>query len=273
MSTQSLRALDDDAPPTRRQESPFWAGVRATLPLLPGDLPVGVIYGVAARGAHVSPPLTQAMSSVIFAGSAQFAVVQLVAANVPVVLIVVTCCVLNLRHVLYSATLAPALREAPLGWRAVLSYLLTDETFGVTVGRLRAEGAAAMPVRWRIRYVLGSGVLLWASWNLATLVGLLAGAQVPAVPSLDFVATLTFIALAMPLVRGRAGAWAAGAAAVVAALSVGVPLNLGMLLAVAAGVLAGLLTDRRAPDKGAASAKAKDAERPAADADEEARDG
>ncbi|HEX6121692.1 MAG TPA: AzlC family ABC transporter permease, partial [Ktedonobacterales bacterium] len=80
------------------------AGVRGVLPLLPGVLPFGLIYGVAARGAGVPAPLIQGMSAIVFAGSAQFAVVQLVAAGAPVLVLVLAGIIINLRHVLYSAT-------------------------------------------------------------------------------------------------------------------------------------------------------------------------
>ena len=215
-------------------------GSRDTLPLLPGAVPFGLIYGVAARAAGVPAWLAQAMSAVVFAGSAQFAVVQLVAVGAPAVILVLTGAVLNLRHLLYSASLAPELRPARSRWKALLAYLLTDEMYGVVSTRLRA-GLAAGDMRW---YALGSGLTLWIAWQLATLAGLLVGAQIPAAWSLDFAATLTFIALVVPLLRDRPSGLAASAAALVAALAVNVPLKLGLLLAMVVGVLAGLFAER-----------------------------
>lgn len=224
---------------------PFLRGVRDTLPLLPGVVPFGLILGVAARGGHLPPWLVQATSVIIFAGSAQFAAVQLAAAGGSALAIALTGILLNLRHVLYSATLAPYLRHAKPGHKAALAYFLTDEVFGVVVARLRG----GLPEEERVPYCLGSGVTLWTSWNLATLAGLLVGAQIPSSWSLDFAATLTFIALVVPLLADRASVLAAAVAGAVAVLALGAPLKLGLAAAAVAGIAAGLLSERWMPAK------------------------
>ncbi|HEX6798881.1 MAG TPA: AzlC family ABC transporter permease [Ktedonobacterales bacterium] len=228
-------------------------GARGTLPLLPGTIPFGLIYAVAAVSAGIPAWLAQAMSVVIFAGSAQFAVVQLVGAGAPAVILVLTGTILNLRHLLYSASLAPELRPARPRWKALLAYLLTDEMYGVVSARLRQRAVLASgETRW---YALGSGLTLWVAWQLSTLAGLLLGAQIPAAWSLDFAATLTFIALVVPLLRDRPSGLAAAVAALAAALLIHAPLKLGLVAAIVAGVLAGLAAERGAG--GAATARAK----------------
>jgi 4-azaleucine resistance transporter AzlC len=219
---------------------PLLRGMRDTLPLLPGVVPFGLVYGVAARGAHLPPLLAQAMSCLVFAGSAQFAVVQLVSAGTPAALLVVTALLLNLRHLLYSASLAPSVQSASAHRKAILAYLLTDEVYGVTIGRIHAYDA-----RRRVHYVLGSGLTLWSSWQVSTLVGLLVGAQVPVSWSLDFTATLTFIALAVPLLKDRAGVACSVAAAVTAALALHAPLKLGLVVATLVGVAAGMVVETK----------------------------
>lgn len=214
-------------------------GARDTLPLLPGVIPFGLIYGAAALAAHIPAWLAQSMSLVIFAGSAQFAAVTLVAGGASVLVITLAAIILNLRHLLYSASLAPSLRDAPTGWRLALAYLLVDETYGVVVSRL-----GKMPRAERLRYMLGSGLTLWGSWQLSTLLGILIGARVPATWSLDFAATLTFIALLIPLLTDHAQVGAALTAALVAIVTVNVPLKLGLVVAALCGVLVGVLLDR-----------------------------
>lgn len=213
-------------------------GARDTLPLVPGAVAFALVYAVAARAAHVPAWLTQAMSFIIFAGSAQFAVVALVAVGAPILVIVITGAVLNLRHVLYSASLAPTLRDLPRRWRLLLAYLLTDEMFGVVVGRLASLSPAE-----RRSYALGSGATLWTFWQAGTALGVLASAQIPAAWSLDFAAPLTFIALLVPLIRDRASALATAVTAGVAILALGAPLKLGIVLATAVGVVAGVVFD------------------------------
>jgi 4-azaleucine resistance transporter AzlC len=227
----------------------FLLGARDTLPLLPGTVPFGLIYGATAVAAGVPAWLTQVMSVAVFAGSAQFAVVLLVAGGASAITLVLTAAILNLRHLLYSASLGPTLRDAPRGWRLLLSYVLVDEVYGVVVGRM-----LALPLRQRVRYMLGSGVTLWVAWQLSTLVGILIGARIPAGWSLDFAATLTFIALLVPLLRDRALVGAALVAGVVAALTLAAPLKLGLVAAAIAGIIVGMALDRWLPRR-AANAK------------------
>ncbi|MFI5275959.1 MAG: AzlC family ABC transporter permease, partial [Ktedonobacterales bacterium] len=113
---------DARAEPTRA----LLLGARDTLPLLPGTVPFGLIYGATALAVGIPAWLTQMMSIVVFAGSAQFAIVLLVAGGASAVVLVLTAAILNLRHLLYSASLGPPLRDAPRGWRLALSYLLVD---------------------------------------------------------------------------------------------------------------------------------------------------
>ncbi|HEY7850201.1 MAG TPA: AzlC family ABC transporter permease [Ktedonobacterales bacterium] len=227
-------------------------GARDTLPLLPGTVPFGLIYGATALTVGIPAWLTQMMSIVVFAGSAQFAIVLLVAGGASAVVLVLTAAILNLRHLLYSASLGPPLRDAPRGWRLALSYLLVDEVYGVVIGRM-----LSLPMRQRLRYMLGSGLTLWIAWQISTLVGILIGARIPASWSLDFAATLTFIALLTPLLRDRALIGAALAAGIVAALTLGAPLKLGLVAAAIAGIGVGMLLDRwfarRAAQTGAAT--------------------
>ena len=113
----------------------FISGVRDTLPLLLGAFPFGMIYGALAIASGLSPAATMTMSALVFAGSSQFIAVGLVAAQTPVAIIIATTLIVNLRHMLYSATLLPHLKQLPQRWRVPLAFWLTDETFAVAVRR------------------------------------------------------------------------------------------------------------------------------------------
>ena len=102
------------------------AGARAVLPVLLGVAPFGMIYGVLARGSGIPPLAAQAMSMIVFAGSAQFIAVQLIAAGAPSILALLTTAVVNVRHALYSATLAPYLQSLSPRSRWALPYLMVD---------------------------------------------------------------------------------------------------------------------------------------------------
>src|SRR5688500_9536380 len=111
------------------QSKQFWAGARAEIPLLIGVIPFGLIYGALAVNAGLSKAAAQMMSSIVFAGSAQFITAQLVHEAAPGLVIVLTIAVVNLRHMLYSASMAPDIASLPMRWKAILSYLLTDEAY------------------------------------------------------------------------------------------------------------------------------------------------
>lgn len=219
----------------------FWAGVRAELPILLGTMPFGLIYGVLALAAGVPPVMAQAMSAIIFAGSAQFVVMQLIGAGAPGLVIIATGAVINVRHALYSASLAPYLSHVSPLWKWLLAYLLTDEAYAVAITEYGRNG----DLRHKHWYFLGAGLTLWSSWQISTAIGILLGAQIPASWALDFTLPLTFIALVVPALRDRANVAAALTAGIAAVLVAGLPFKLGLLAATAIGIVVGLLLDRR----------------------------
>ena len=224
---------------TRRSE--FFTGIRDELPILLGTIPFGLIYGVSARSFGLPGALVQAMSVIIFAGSAQFVVIQLLNASVPAGIILLTACIINLRHALYSASVAPYLRQRGLIWRLLLPYLLTDEAYAVAILHYQQPNKSA-PKHW---YFLGAGLILWVTWQIGTAVGLLLGAHIPASWSLDFTLPLTFIAIVIPALKKRADAIAAGAAGLVAVLAARLPFNTSLLVATFIGITLGLLVEAR----------------------------
>jgi 4-azaleucine resistance transporter AzlC len=221
---------------TPRKE--FLSGVQAELPILVGVIPFGMIYGVLALSAGIPPSAAQAMSAVLFAGSSQFITAQLVAQNTPAIVIIMTAAIVNLRHALYSASLAPYVQKLPSRWKWPLAYLLTDEAYAVTI--LHYQNDEHPSPEYRHWYFLGAGLALWTTWQLSTAVGIFIGAQVPASWSLDFTLALTFIALVVPNLKDKPGAGAALAAGLVAVLAYGLPYRLGLMLAAVAGILTGL---------------------------------
>ena len=227
------------------RQKAFWAGVRAELPLLIGVSPFGMIYGVLALDAGILPAPTQIMSSIIFAGSAQFITTQLVREAVPGMVIVLTIGVINLRHLLYSASLAPYLRALPPRWKVLLSYLLTDEAYAVTV--LHYEADESTPTgHW---FFLGAGLTLWTSWQLSTAAGILLGTTLPESWPLDFALPVTFIALVMPALKDRPAIAASLSAGLVALLAYSLPFKLGLMLAGLLGILVGTWLEGRESPK------------------------
>jgi len=221
--------------------SMFWSGVREEVPLLVGVFPFGMIYGALALNAGLSLAASQMMSSIVFAGSAQFITAQLVHDAAPGLVIVLTIAVVNLRHMLYSASLAPYLEKLPIRWKVLLAYLLTDEAYAPTALKFEREGASPLG-HW---FLLGAGLALWSTWQVSTGLGIFLGASIPQNWPLDFALPLTFIALVMPVLRNRPAVMAALSAGLVALLAYNLPFKLGLILAALTGILVGTLLEGR----------------------------
>lgn len=228
---------------TRRN---FIEGVRAEVPLLIGVFPFGMIYGALALNAGLSNAAAQLMSSIVFAGSSQFITTQLVNENTPALVIILTIAVVNLRHMLYSASLAPHLKDLSLRWKVLLSYLLTDEAYAPSILYFEKEGLQTHK-HW---FLLGAGFSLWFTWQVSTAFGIFLGASIPANLSLDFALPLTFIAMIVPVLKKRPMIAAALSAGVTALLAYNLPFKLGLILAALVGIIVGTLLEGKEAPRG-----------------------
>jgi branched chain amino acid efflux pump len=232
--------------PSRR--SLLVAGARDTLPMLIGAAPFGVIFGTLVASGPLAPWQGQLMSATVFAGSSQLIALGL-AGSASLIVIWFTTFVVNLRHMLYGATLLPHVAHLPRRWRWLLGFLLTDETFAVVIGRFGAASSAGQPAPPSLEhwYFLGSGLSMFLDWNAWTLVGLLFGAAFPGLQhlGLDFAMVVTFLAIVVPQLGRLPQLAAAITAGGLALLFRGWPYQLGLLGAVAAAVVVGVTLGRR----------------------------
>jgi 4-azaleucine resistance transporter AzlC len=209
----------------------FRHGFRAMVPLWLGVVPFGLAYAVIARDGGLSFVETQALSALVFAGSAQVSAAGLFGRGAGGLEIVLTTFLLNVRHVLYGVSLG---RVVPMTHRQRLTaaYFLTDEAYGVAIAR----GARSFG------FVLGAELSLFVVWNLATAAGALLGSVIPDPERLgiDFVFPIAFLALLVPLLRRRAEVVVAIVAGALAwGLAKGLPGGLPVLTAGASGALLG----------------------------------
>jgi len=219
----------------------FLRGIRAELPILLGVTPFGMIYGVLAAGAGLPSFDAQAMSAVVFAGSSQFMLVQLFGMGTPAIMMILTGFVINLRHALYSASIAPYTRHLSTGWKVILSYLLTDEAYAVAIMRYRDDEAITRK-HW---FFLGAGLALWICWQISTAAGLFLGAQVPPAWGLDLTLALTFIAIAVPAIKDRPSLLSALSAGATALLTWNLPYKLGLIASALVGIGVGLWSEKK----------------------------
>jgi 4-azaleucine resistance transporter AzlC len=184
--------------PSNFVKGDFRAGFVATLPLWLGAAPFGAIYAVSALAAGLDWAQTLAMSLFVFAGASQFTAVGLFAAGAAPFAIVLTTLIINARHALLAASLAPFVRESRLGAKALIASQLTDESYAIGMRRwLDGSGSRA--------YQFGANVSMYVVWQCSTIAGILLGNLIPdpAAYGLDLIFPLTFIGLLVPLLRDR----------------------------------------------------------------------
>ena len=209
--------------------------------MLLGIVPFGVITGVAMVASGIPPLVAMLMSLIVFAGASMVASAQLLASAAPAALIVLTTLIINLRFMMYSASLRVHFAGAPLRWRVAVAYLIADNVYGLLLSRFsehpKDEG--------KLEYFMGAGIVVWAAWQVAVLGGILIGAGVPASWRLEFAAPLAFIAMTIPHLRDRAMIAAALAAGIAVIAAHGLPLRLNIVVAAAVGISAGMIFERK----------------------------
>jgi 4-azaleucine resistance transporter AzlC len=225
------------------QVAVFRTGLRAATPVLLGVFPFGLVTGVAMAAGGIPPAEAILMSFIVFAGASQLAATQLLASAAPVAVVLLTVFFINLRLVMYSASMRTHLAGLPLRWRLGLGYLLSDNAYALCITRY-TQHPEEPHKHW---YCLGVAVPIWLTWQVATILGVVAGASVPAAWKLEFAAPLAFVAMSIPLLRDRAMVAAALAAGVTVVLASGLPMRLGLVLAAIAGISAGMVVERKSP--------------------------
>ncbi|HEV2583386.1 MAG TPA: AzlC family ABC transporter permease [Ktedonobacteraceae bacterium] len=190
-------------------------GARKALPLAASVFFVGLVFGVLARQARMGGVEATLMSVLVFAGASQFVALSLwMIAPFPVMTIILTTFVVNMRHLLMGASLRPWFSRLPRLAAYCTLFFMVDESWALTMGELNAGGRDGA-------FLLGSGLLLYVAWVASSIVGLVAGASIqnPAQWGLDFAFTAVFIALLAGMWRGRSQflPWAIAAGAALAA--------------------------------------------------------
>lgn len=232
-------------PPHATPRSEFLTGARDIVPLVIGAIPFGLIFGTLAQGSGLSFSAALGMSAFVFAGSSQFIALGLLAAGSSLPLIILTTFVVNLRHMLYAASLVPHVSQLSAGWKRLIAFWLTDEAFAVAIRRFnRADGSP-----YKHWYYAGAASLMYTTWLLCTGMGLTVGQMVPnaAAWGLDFAMVATFLGMVVPYVTTRPMVATVVVAGLVSLVANGLPHKLGLMVAAIAGVIAGLMIESRMP--------------------------
>src|SRR5581483_1684566 len=215
------------------------AGARAVAPMLIGVVPFGLVVGATSVSHHLGTGAAMGLSTIVFAGASQLAVLQTLAGGGSAIVAAIAAWTINLRILLYSASLAPELPHESTARRLGAAYFLTDQAYAVSITRWKVEHS---PAEGRLSFYMGAGVTLWVVWEIATLVGALVGSAVPSDVPLDFAIPLVFLVLLIPTLISVPAvvAAAAGGGAAVAAAELGAG-GLYIVVGAAVGIAAGVI--------------------------------
>ncbi|MBO9463983.1 Inner membrane protein YgaZ [Pelagimonas phthalicica] len=223
--------------------SSYWRGFRDGLPFIAVVAPFATLFGVLSMESGLSVFETVAFSVVVIAGSAQFAALQLLNDNAPLLVVILSALTVNLRMSMYSASLTPYLGPLPLWKRITAAYFLVDITYAASVQDYDKRPQES--VAQKFAYFMGVATPVCPLWYLFTLIGALVGEAIPSGGGLDFALPIAFIAMVAPTLRTTAHMGAAISAALLALCLYWMPFNLGLITAALAGMAVGAELERR----------------------------
>lgn len=213
-------------------------GVFDALPLYLPAIPFALVIGLAIVDSGLNQFVGWSTSWIIFGGAAQLTLISLLGSGTAVAAAVTAALVVNARHMMYSAALAPKFSDQPRWFRYLGPYVLIDQVFALVSLRLDDE-----PRAWRT-YYLAVGVTFWLSWQLTTAIGLFVGPVVPAEWNLGFAVPILFIGLVVMGIDKYPKLVAALVGAGVTWLTAGLPNRTGLLIGALAGILFGTIAER-----------------------------
>lgn len=227
----------------RLRRAYFLSGARAVAPALLATGVWGLVTGVAMVKTGLTEWQALGMTLLVFAGTAQMAALPLIAADAPVWVVLVAATAVNLRFVIFSATLWPYLRRFPLRKRLLLGYVTADIAAAVFVARYAEAPDDERGSTEQVWFLLGVTSAIWLVWQALSITGIFVAGSIPGAWGLDFAAILALLGLALPMINSRPALAGATVAAVVAVAAADFPLKLGLVAAVIAGTAAAMAAD------------------------------
>lgn len=188
-------------PPSREAESleltTFMQGVRDCLPTLLGYVCIGFAAGMIGVASGLTALEIALMSGLVYAGAAQFIMCSLLAAGSASSVIILTILIVNARHLLLCASLAPSFKGNSMLQNIAIGVLVTDETFGVASSQL-AKGA-----KLGRQWMNGLNLTAYLTWMVSCIAGGLIGYRItdPLTFGFDFALPAMFIALLLDQLR------------------------------------------------------------------------
>jgi predicted branched-subunit amino acid permease len=224
-------------PPAER--AGFIAGMLRFAPSLPATFSWGIVTGVAMSKSMLTVPEAIGMSLLVYAGSAQLAVLPLFAAGMPIWTVWLTAAVVNLRFVIFSAALAPHFSHLPLWRRTLLGSFNGDLHFVFFLQRYTSPGHEP----GKEGFFWGMSLINFAMWQISSIIGIVLAALVPDSWGLALAGTLALMPVMISTVNSRSTLMAVAIAAVLAIFFMDLPYRLGLVVAVVGAISAGMASD------------------------------
>ena len=222
---------------TPSQRTALIRGCIASAPFVIVVVPFAMLFGVVATEAGLNIAQTMLFSASVFAGASQFAALQLMQDQAPVLIVLATSLAVNLRMVMYSVAMAPHLGDAPLGTRALMAYFLVDQSFAASQGEF--ESRPDQPLGDKVAFFFGTVLPIAPLWFAASFGGAMLGEAIPPDYALDFAVPITFLAITGPMLRSLPHVVAAGVSIATALIFAWMPYGTGLLVAAVLAMAAG----------------------------------
>jgi predicted branched-subunit amino acid permease len=216
------------------------AGVRDMTPMVIGVMPFGLAVGAMIGSSGLDPWAAAASAPLILAGAAQLTTLQMLEAGSNPVVIVASALLINLRIVLYSASLAPWFAGVRLRTRLLLATAVIDQTHFVAVPRFEQGDLDRCG---RVAYYAGASAWLVSAWLASQFVAMVVGAELPESARLDMAAPLALVGLLAKSVGTRSSALAAALGVAVATVGAGLPLHSATLVATLTGIAVAIVSE------------------------------
>ena len=237
-NTQASTSCD---PAVDVEKRAFREGVKACAPTMLGIAAWGMVTGMAMIKTGLTLWQAMGMTFIVFAGSAQLAALPLMAAGAPVWVVFLTALVVNLRFVIFSAAIGPHFAHLPWYRRLWHGYFNADITMALFPQRFPQE--TMHRPEGKVGYFNGICYPNWCAWQAGSVIGILAGSQIPETWGIGFAGTLALLAITIPLTVNLAALVGVIVAGVVAVAAASFPYRLGLLVAVILGMIAAMAAD------------------------------
>ena len=216
-------------------------GFKSMIPIIPGIIPFGAVMGSVSSEAGLSFFQTVMMNVLVFAGAAQLAALDLMKMETPVIIVLITGLIINLRFLLYSAAYSPVMQKSKLISRVFNSYFLTDQSYAV----MSANEHRLSSNDQKIQFYLGAAVCMYIVWQISVIAGFVFGNFAPKSWALEYAIPLSFVSLLIPSLKNNKYVIVALFSAVTSILLRPMTYNLGLIITASLSILLGIYLSRK----------------------------